>query len=108
MPNSGQGEVTLILDFNEIMILLLQIFLSLTIWVPYQVHATHYVTQVKEEVSNQLLLSGGKAVGDCDAILVSSTGELDSQHCYSASKYLINLSILFLDFPLQTRAIEKY
>ena len=73
----------MILDLNEIMILVLHIFLSLSTWVPYQVQATHYVTKVKEEVSNQLMLSGGKAIGDCDAILVSSTGELDSQqHCY--------------------------
>ena len=90
------------MDFNDIIIPVLQIILPLSIWVPYHVHATHYVTKVKEEVSNQLMQSGGKAIGDCDAILVSSTGELDSQHCYSACKHLIYLSRLFLDFPLQT------
>ena len=98
----------MILDFNEIMIPVLQIILPLSIWVSCQVQATHYVTKVKGEVSDQLMLSGGKAIGDCDAILVSSTGELDSQHCYSACSSWMYLSRLFLDFPLQTKAIGQY
>ena len=97
----------MILDLNEIMILVLHIFLSLSTWVPYQVQATHYVTKVKEEVSNQLMLSGGKAVGECDAILVSSPGELLQQHCYSKYISWINVSRLFLDFPLRTKAIGR-
>ena len=80
--------VPLGLGCSRVMICVLHIILTLSVGIPYQVHATlpsgNYRDKVMEEISKQLLLSDGKEVGDCDAILVSSPGEIDSQHCSSA------------------------
>ena len=41
------------------------------------VHSVLQSERIIEETSNQLLESDGKRVGDCDAILVSSPGEVN-------------------------------
>ena len=70
---------------------LLHIVLTLCASLAYQVHATltsgNYIDHVIEEISKQLQLSDGKAVWDCDAILVSSPGVLDSQLCYNSNQH---------------------
>ena len=62
----------------------LPIILSLSAGNYARVHAILQSEAIIEEISKQLLLSDGKKVGDCDAILVKSPGEIDSQHCSSA------------------------
>ena len=68
---------------------LLHIVLTLCASLAYQVQSTltsgNYVGHVMEEISRQLQISDGKEIWDCDAILVSSPGELDSQLCYNSN-----------------------
>ena len=62
----------------------LHIILTFSVGIPFRVHAIIQAGRVMEEISRQLHVSDGKTVGDCDAILVSSPGNIDSQHCSSA------------------------
>ena len=64
----------------------LPIILALSAGNYARVHAILQSEAIIEEISKQLLLSDGKKVGDCDAILVKSLGEIDSQHCSSKLK----------------------
>ena len=69
------------------MIPTIHLILALSVGISPQVHAVPPTVKIIEEISKQptVLLSDGKEVGDCDAILVSSPGEIDSQHCCTAS-----------------------
>ena len=62
---------------------LCHILLTFCASLSYQVQANptsgNYRDHVIQEISRQLQLSDGKEIWDCDAILVSSPGEIDSQ-----------------------------
>ena len=80
------------LDSTEGMVCILHIILALSAGTYPTVHAIIQPGKVIEEISKQLHLSDGKKVGDCDAILVSSPGEIDSQHCYSKNQNILSIA----------------
>ena len=67
------------------MIDLLQFAMSVGIF-PLLLNASPQPGKIVQEISKQLHLSDGKRIGDCDAILVSSTGYIFMQHCSYVSK----------------------
>ena len=70
-------------DCSNGMICVLHLILALTVGISPRVHAILPSGKIIEDISKQL---DGKEVGDCDAILVSSPGEIDSQSCCTASE----------------------
>ena len=55
----------------------LHIILHITIGIfPLLLIASPPSAGIMEEISKQLHLSGGKTIGDCDAVLVSSPGDI--------------------------------